>query len=144
MARKLSGNKGSSNAIDVAKHLDELNHPLRNVIDQLRKIIGGAVDELDENIKWNGPNYSHHGEDRITMRVHPPTQVQLIFHRGAAVQQQPGSRLIDDPSGMLAWRTNDRAVATFRSEMDVTKRRSSLVRIVRAWIDACEAESGSN
>ena len=77
MARKLSANKVRSNATDVARHLDELNHPLRNVIDQLRKIIVGAVDELEENIKWNGPNYSHRGEDRITMRVHPPTQVMV-------------------------------------------------------------------
>ena len=142
MARKLSANKVRSHATDVAQHLDELNHPLRNVIDQLRKIIVGAVDELEENIKWNGPNYSHRGEDRITMRVHPPTQVQLVFHRGAAVQQPPGSRLIDDNSPMLVWRANDRAVATFRSEMDVMKRKPGLVRIVRAWIDACDPERG--
>ncbi|MGC3943349.1 MAG: DUF1801 domain-containing protein [Chryseolinea sp.] len=132
---KKPNRKSKLSGEDVSGFLDELNLPLRKVIDQLRRIIVSAS-ELEENIKWNGPNYAHEGEDRITMRIHPATQVQLIFHRGAASQEQPTSHLIDDNSGMLTWKTNDRAVATFRSEMEVTKRKSALTRIVKEWIEA--------
>jgi hypothetical protein len=128
--------KTNSSGNDVSKFLDELKHPLRKEIDQLRRIIQGARPELEENIKWNGPNFMHEGEDRITMRIHPPTQIQLVFHRGAAVKEQPSSPLVEDNSGLLLWKSNDRAVATLRSEADITKRKNALTRIVNAWIDA--------
>jgi hypothetical protein len=68
----------------VSLFLDELNHPFRGEIDYLRNSILSAQPELNENIKWNGPNYSIGEEDRVTMRVQPlKMQVQLIFHRGA-------------------------------------------------------------
>ena len=128
--------KKQSSASGVSKFLDELGHPLRREIDQLRNIILAARADLAEDIKWNGPNFTHDGKDRITMRIHPPTQIQLIFHRGTEVKVQPAAPLIDDHSGMLVWRTNDRAVTTLRSELDIAKRKSTLTRIVNAWIEA--------
>ncbi|HTF16790.1 MAG TPA: DUF1801 domain-containing protein [Chryseolinea sp.] len=124
---------------DVSKFLDGLDHPLRKEIDQVRRIILAAGTELAENIKWNGPNFTHRGEDRITMRIHPPTQIQLVFHRGAVALKQPSSPIISDASGLLVWKANDRAVATLRSEPDITKRKSALTRIVNAWIEATSA-----
>lgn len=121
---------------DVSKFLDELDLPLRKEIDLVRRLILKAGPDLAENVKWNGPNFTHQGEDRITMRIHPPTQIQLIFHRGAAVLQPPASPIISDPSGMLVWKANDRAVATLRTESDIAKRRAALIRIVNAWIEA--------
>ena len=50
--------------------------------------------ELTEGIKWNGPNYSINGEDRITIRINPPKQLQVIFHRGAKVKEPPAERLL--------------------------------------------------
>ena len=76
---------------EVTDFLDELNHPFRNEIEQLRRYIISANTALTENIKWNGPNYSIHNEDRITMRIQPPKkQVQFqvmwskivgVFHK---------------------------------------------------------------
>ncbi|MEJ1239543.1 DUF1801 domain-containing protein [Chryseolinea sp. T2] len=137
MTKKAIGKKSSPT--DVKGFLDELNHPLRKVIDDLRGIITSASPDLEENIKWNGPNFFHEGEDRITMKIHPPTQIQLIFHRGAAVLEQPPAPLIEDNSGMLNWRGNDRAIASFRSEAEVIKRKAALTRVVKAWVDALDA-----
>ena len=47
----------------VTKFLDELNHPFREEIELLREIILSAETGLDENIKWNGPNYSIQDKD---------------------------------------------------------------------------------
>ena len=68
---------------EVTNLLDELKHPFRQEIENLRICVLSSNKNLVENIKWNGPNYSFHNEDRITMRIQPPKkQIQLIFHRG--------------------------------------------------------------
>lgn len=75
---------------EVTTFLDQMHHPSRAGIDQLRNIILSTDETLTENIKWNGPNYSVGGEDRITMKIQPPTRpVKLIFHRGAKKKEQP-------------------------------------------------------
>ena len=120
----------------VTKFPDNLNHPFRNEIEQLRLVILQAGSDLTENIKWNGPDYSIHDKDRITLRIHPPGQVQLIFHRGAKVKEQPGEKLVNDEPGLLTWKENDRAVATFRSLKDIEDRKQDVSNIVNDWIKA--------
>lgn len=120
----------------VTQFLDQLHHPLRKEIEQLRKIILEADSKLDESIKWNGPNYSYHGEDRITMKIMPPKQIQLVFHRGAKKLEQPANRIIDDPSGLLSWRENDRAITSFKSMDEVEKAHQNLKSIIVKWIAA--------
>jgi len=121
--------------LDVTKFLDEQNHPYRNEIEQLRLIILGANNKLSENIKWNGPNYSFAGEDRITMRIQPPKQVQLIFHRGAKVKEQPKDKLIREDFGILTWKGNDRAIATFKNMQEIENSQTVLTKIVTEWIN---------
>jgi hypothetical protein len=123
---------------DVTRFLDELNHPLRDEIEKLRTIILGSVKGLSENIKWNGPNYVFNEQDRITMKIHPPKQVQLIFHRGAKKQEQPVEKLIKDNSGLLSWKENDRAVASFRTLGEIETNRSNLKEVITKWISAAK------
>lgn len=122
---------------EVTNFLDELNHPFRKEIEHLRLCILTANNELTENIKWNGPNYCFNNEDRITMRVQPPTkQAQLIFHRGAKKQIQPKDKLISNKSKMLVWKENDRAIVTFKSMQDIENGKAELTSIVSEWISA--------
>lgn len=121
---------------DVTKFLDELSLPLRKEIEQLRTCILSANSGLTENIKWNGPNYCFDSKDRITMKVHPPKQVQLVFHRGAKSQDKPTSRLLADDKGLLVWKEHDRAVATFNSMADIERSKSALQQLVNDWIVA--------
>lgn len=121
---------------EVSRFLDDLHHPLRNEIELLRQIIVTVDNKINENIKWNGPNYSFNNEDRITMRVHPPKQIQLVFHRGAKKLNQPKDRIIDDNSGLLVWKENDRAVASFKSIYDIEHSAVRLKEIVIKWINA--------
>ena len=120
---------------EVTNFLDNLNHPLRAEIEQLRLIILSAVSGLTENIKWNGPNYCFNNEDRLTMRIQPPKQIQLIFHRGVKKLSQPTDKMIDDKSGLLVWKENDRAVATFKNINDIEKNQLALKGIINEWID---------
>lgn len=119
---------------EVTVFLDEQNHLFRKEIEQLRIIILGANAELTENIKWNAPNYSFQGEDRITMRIQPPKQVQLIFHRGAKVKEQPKEKLIKEDFIPLIWKENDRAIATFKSMQDIDNKKVGLQKMIVEWI----------
>jgi len=121
---------------DVTDFLDGLDHPFRNEIELLRTILLSVEEEIVEGIKWNGPNYRVQGEDRITMRIHPPTQVQIIFHRGAKVKTQPGKRLLDKDYDFLTWKENDRAIASFQSLEQIEKDRSKIKEIATMWIKA--------
>ena len=122
---------------DVNSFLDKMNHPLRKEIDVVRNIILTAVD-LEENVKWNGPNYSQNRNDRITMRIQPPKQIQLVFHRGAKVLQQPKARLIDDETNRLDWKANDRAVVTLKTMEEIKSAKKDLAAIVARWVKAAE------
>lgn len=124
---------------EVTTFLDELNHPLRIEIEQLRNCILKANENLTENIKWNGPNYCFDNEDRITMRVQPPTkQIQIIFHRGAKKQTQPNDKLISNKSKILIWKENDRALVTFKSLQDIESGKTELTSIINEWINAAK------
>ncbi len=119
---------------EVNTFLDRLDHPLRKEIDVLRATILAANPLLSENIKWNAPNYSLATKDRITMRIQPPKQIQLIFHRGAKVQAQPEEKLITEVDGLLTWRENDRAIATFKDMKDVKEKSKVLKKVIQQWL----------
>jgi hypothetical protein len=89
-----------------------------------------------EGIKWNGPNYILFGEDRITMRINPPKQVQVVLHRGAQVKEQPKERLLKDEYALLDWKSNDRAVLTFKSLAEVQDHQAVVKDIVAQWLAA--------
>jgi hypothetical protein len=120
----------------VTEFLDELNHPLRAEIEKLRLLILESVTGLTENIKWNGPNYSFKDQDRITMRIQPPKQIQLIFHRGAKKQDQPEKKLIEVNTKLLTWKENDRAIMSFKNLLEIEDGKSELTEIIKKWIDA--------
>ena len=120
---------------EVSDFLDKQDHPFKNVIEQLRTLILSANPALYESIKWNGPNYCFENQDRITMRIQPPTkQVQLIFHRGAKKLSQPAEKLITNKSKMLVWKENDRAIITFKSLQEIENEKKELTKIINEWI----------
>lgn len=120
---------------EVTNFLDAQMHPFRNEIEQLRICLLSSDKNLTENIKWNGPNYCYNNEDRITMRIQPPTkQAQLIFHRGVKKQAQPKEKLISYKSKILVWKENDRAVVTFKNLQDIENGKEELKDIVNEWI----------
>jgi hypothetical protein len=120
---------------EVTIFLDKQNHPFRKEIEELRNYILSANNKLTENIKWNSPNYCFENEDRITMRIQPPKNIQLIFHRGAKVKEQPKEKLVKENFGLLVWKGNDRAVATFQNRQDIENGKNNLMKIVNEWLN---------
>lgn len=121
----------------VENFLDDPDHPMKTVIEQLRKLILGSDPKFTENIKWNAPNFRYGGEDRITLHLHRKGYLLAVFHRGAKAKAATGpGRLIKDDSGLLEWAANDRATIKFMDLSDVLQNTDKLTRIIRMWIKA--------
>ena len=126
------------NRINVATSnlLDSLNLSLRTEIEELRHIILEADDQLNENVKWNSPNYYIGNSDRITLKLQSQKYIQIVLHRGAKTQPQPGERLLANDFGLLDWKSNDRAIMIFRNSEEIQLQKEKLTAIIRSWIAA--------
>lgn len=121
---------------EVTKFLDELNHPFRETIEELRKIILGTRNDIEENIKWNGPNYKVKDNDRVSVKVHPAKSLHLIFHIGAKIKAEPKERLLSEDYNLLTWKSNDRAVLGFKDQADFIKAKPHLAELITKWFSA--------
>ena len=120
----------------VAEFFAKLDHPLKDAMAKLRAVILSVDADITEQIKWKSLSFCYNGDDRVTFNIRTD-KVLLIFHRGAKVKESHGSgRLIDDPSGMLKWITDDRAVAEFATFDQVSENETDLRDVVGRWINA--------
>ena len=123
-----------SNRTDaVNRYLDGLEHPRRHLVVCLRDAILDASPDIQERIKWNAPSFGYAGNDRVTFRLRPRDQVQLIFHRGVAPRDATGFTFADS-TGLLQWAAPDRAVLTFPEHDDLTDRTDEIVALVNRWM----------
>ncbi|GAA4981646.1 DUF1801 domain-containing protein [Kineococcus glutinatus] len=119
---------------DVEQYLDELQHPLKDGVLQLRTAILTCDPDLTEHVKWNAPSFCRGGQDRVTFRLHPRGKLQLVFHRGAKPRTDTADFTFDDPTGLLTWLAPDRAVIDFPDLDAVAARRAQVVALVQRWV----------
>lgn len=93
----------------------------------------GADPQITELVKWNAPSFCYDGVDRVTFQL-KSKDIQLIFHRGAKVRDDAASFAFDDDSGLMDWRSSDRAVVTFKDLADVKAKEKAFVALVKRWI----------
>jgi len=120
---------------EVNTFLDNLEHPLKADVLQLREYIKADFPNLTEIIKWNAPSYQHNDIDFLTFNLAKPNDIKLILHRGAKNKEMPSTKLIDDQSGLLQWAANDRAVITFTTLADITNQRENLKKVIQNWMN---------
>ncbi|MDF2651149.1 MAG: hypothetical protein K0Q73_6954 [Paenibacillus sp.] len=124
----------------VLQFLNNLEHPLKEEIEEVRKIILSANDQINEHIKWNAPSFTFENEDRVTFNFHGKGYFRLVFHCGAKVKNiKSEGRLFDDTTGLLDWVTNDRAMVTFTDMNDVSAKKDRLVEVITNWLKATSA-----
>ena len=113
-----------------------LQHPLRDGVQQLRTAVLASDDGLSEHVRWNAPSFRYGGEDRVTFRLGPREQLQLVFHRGAAVRADAAGFIFDDPTGLLRWAAPDRGVLTLADQAAVDRHEEAVVALVGLWVRA--------
>ncbi|WP_199548538.1 DUF1801 domain-containing protein [Streptomyces sp. N35] len=119
----------------VDTFMETVEHPHKEAVEYLRTAILAADPDLTEQVKWNAPSFCYDGTDRITFQLKSP-DVQLIFHRGAKVKDGTGDFSFKEDSGLMRWRSGDRATVTFKDLADVKAHEKAFIELVGRWIQA--------
>lgn len=111
---------------EVASWLEELEHPLKDVILAVRSVFLQADGRITETMKWKSHTFMYQGN---LASIHPKAKkhVAVLFHRGAEI---PGTHPLLEGDGKLA------RYARFRDLDSVEQGRAGLFAITRAWCDA--------
>lgn len=107
----------------------------REQVKELRGLVREADPRVVEIVKWNSPNYTLDGVDRLTVNAAGRGPVRLILHLGTARAERAGapSSFHGDPSGLLTWHSDIRASLSAPPAED-TAARAAVVDVVRAWL----------
>lgn len=119
---------------EVAEFLVGLSHPLRDGIIELRAAILTSDEQITEHIKWKAPSFCYHGDDRVTFRLGPKDQLQLVFHRGAKVRADSDDFAFEDATGLLEWASADRATVTLSDLDDIDAKLPTIIELVGRWM----------
>ena len=133
--KKAGKSKKLTGPEQVAEFMNSLEHPFKEEIEEVRKIILSTDDRITEHIKWNAPSFCYEGEDRITFNLNGKGFFRLIFHCGAKVKERNTKNpLIEDTSGILEWKAVDRALIHFMNKKDVKDKEEQLREIITKWL----------
>jgi hypothetical protein len=88
---------------DVQILLDQLTHSRHGEITRLRAAILDSDSGFSESIKWNAPNFRYDGVDRVTFRLQPHQQFQVILHRGSRKSATPPPDVPEGSTLVTGW-----------------------------------------
>jgi hypothetical protein len=117
---------------DASTFLAALDHPLKSDIEAVRKIVLGASPEVAEGVKWNSLSFRK-SDWFATVNLRSKDVVQLVFHTGAKVKDNPKLD-IPDPGGLLLWLAKDRALVTLGAGKTLKANTKAFEAIVKAWV----------
>jgi hypothetical protein len=105
-----------------------LDHPMKGVMLEVRRIILGTDRRMGETIKWKSPTFVFEG-NMASIDPRSKKHVQLMFHQGAKL---PGKHpRLEGGGGTVRY-------LRFADPDDVKAKRRDLEVAVRAW---CELKS---
>ena len=122
---------------EIDTHIAALEHPQTPALIELCAIIRAVDPRIDESIKWNSPSFAI-SEHFATTSLRPRGPLLLVLHTGAKILETPLSVDIDDPTGLLAWKSPDRAIASFADADAVVASKAPLQKILTQWIAATQ------
>jgi hypothetical protein len=117
----------------VDEFMAGLDHPFKNEIEAIRRLILGVDPSIAEGIKWNAPSFRR-GEYFATTNLRAKNGIGVILHLGAKVRELPGTFSIADPTHLLKWLGKDRAVVEFSNVKDIADKKTAFENVIREWI----------
>jgi hypothetical protein len=138
MAASKSGTALHATTADTTAAVDAfmatLDHPHKDSIETLRRIILGSDRCVSEGIKWKAPSFRA-GEYFATVNLRARVGIEVILHLGAKVRETAVTGVpIADPDNLLKWLARDRAVVGFADARDLAAREIAFQEILRQWI----------
>ncbi|MGZ6042142.1 MAG: DUF1801 domain-containing protein [Asticcacaulis sp.] len=125
----------------VDAYMAALNHPLKDAVAELRRIILLADDAIGEEIKWNAPAFFYtgpmapfdpkqHKRHVVVFNLFKKDSVRLVFLTGARLA---------DPSGLLEGNYADgRRLALFSSIDEARSKGLNLQTLIKTWLDGLD------
>ena len=125
----------------VTEYITNLDHPLKDVIEEVRQVILAADTEIGEHVKWNSPAFYYTGEmapfdpkeykrDIIVFHLRKKDQILLVFPTGAK---------INDTTGILEGKyTDGRKMVTIKSKGDFEAKKTALQQAIKQWLALVE------
>jgi uncharacterized protein YdhG (YjbR/CyaY superfamily) len=110
----------------VVEYMRKLDHPLKDEVQEVRRIIKGVDHDIRERIKWNAPSYHYKGEDMVTFNLWAKEHVHLVFHHPAIVKVL---------SPMLEGQYEKRRMTYFTNMAAVKRGKKELVRIIKQLLE---------
>lgn len=109
---------------EVDRWFADLDHPLKDAMLRVRKIILSADRRMTETIKWKSPTYMFEG-NMASINPRSKKNVQLMFHTGAKL---PGKHpRLEGGGGTTRY-------MSFADIADVKAKKPDLEAAVSAWI----------
>ena len=110
---------------DVDAWFDRLEHMLKALMLQVRRVILASDRRVTESIKWSTPTFSFNG-DIASFIPQAKSFVSLLFHRGAEI---PGKHPRLEGDSRLA------RTMRFTSAEELKQYKPHLEKAIRAWCD---------
>jgi hypothetical protein len=110
----------------VDAYMQELDHPFKNEVEALRKIIRGVHSEIIEQVKWNAPSYRYRGIDLVTFNLREVQRIHLVFHN-------PMISKIASP--LLEGDYDGRRMVYFSGMKDIRAHKAELVRVLAQLVE---------
>lgn len=126
------GTLDTTEAVD--RFMAKLEHPHKDAVAVIRRIMCGADAAIAEGVKWNAPSFRT-SEYFATTHLRAGDGIGIVLHVGAKARETPAFQ-IEDPKGLLKWIAKDRALMNFAGIEDVKAHEAAIQAIVRAWITA--------
>ena len=112
-------------ANEVDTWFENLEHPLKEVMQAVRAIILGADERITESVKWSTPTFTYEG-NLLSIQPNAKKFVSLLFHRGSEI---PGDHPHLEGDSRLA------RTMKFADLGELSEKRADLEAVVRAWCD---------
>lgn len=130
VAKAAASGSGSA-AVDA--FLDTLDHPHKDAVVLLRDVILSASPSIADDIKWNAPSYRT-TEFFATTNLRQKGGVAIVLHFGAKKRDIKPRSAIADPTALLKWLADDRAIVVFADLADVRSKQAAFLDLIREWI----------
>lgn len=120
----------------IEEHLAGQSPERRADVEALRALVQQAEPGLTEIIKWNSPNYTVDGVDRLTINAAGKGSVRLILHMGTELAEDKGAEptFAGDPERLLTWHSNIRASLALPPAAELEGKREAIIAVIRAWL----------
>ncbi len=110
---------------DVEVFMEKLEHPFKSEVQVLRQLIRGVNKGIEEEIKWNAPSFSYHGEYLVTFNLWEKNRIHLVFHN-------PEIAKVKSP--LLEGKYDHRRMTYFTGIKDINSKRFAFEKILKDLI----------